>query len=174
MDESLLKDRLALAMAGPPPVSQAALARACGIKQPSVSDWLSGRTKRLEGANLLAAARLLNVAPDWLSTGRGSMRPAVGLSQLGRPDPAILAQTQEFLETAYAFQGKTFEMARDADLFADAYEWLAEDDRPVDGRNLVDFGRWMAGRHQQEKGANDEQEQRATGQIAGEDRRRAG
>ena len=71
-----LQDRLRLAMAGPPRVSQAALAKACGVKPPSVSDWLSGKTKRLEGANLLAAARLLRVSPEWLATGKGAMQIA--------------------------------------------------------------------------------------------------
>ncbi len=51
--------------------SQAGLARACGIKQPSVHGWLSGKTKHIEGANLLRAAAYLGVNPEWLATGRG-------------------------------------------------------------------------------------------------------
>lgn len=70
-------DRLKLAMAGPPEVKPAELARACGIKQPSVSDWLNRRTKQINGANLLAASELLNVNPWWLADGRGPMRPAI-------------------------------------------------------------------------------------------------
>ena len=69
-----LAERLRLAMEGPPKVSQAAIARACNIKAPSVTDWLNGRTKRIEGSNLLATAKLLNVSPDWLASGRGPMR----------------------------------------------------------------------------------------------------
>ncbi len=83
-----LEKRLRLAMAGPPAIKPAALARACGIKQPSVSDWLSGRTKHLEGANLLSAAAYLNVTPEWLSSGRGPMRPADNLP----PDDAAFVQ----------------------------------------------------------------------------------
>lgn len=71
---STLAERLTEAMKGPPAVSQAELARVCGIKQPSVADWLSGRTKRMVGKNLLAASRRLNVNPDWLATGTGPMR----------------------------------------------------------------------------------------------------
>lgn len=71
---STLKERLVEAMKGPPPIRAAALARACGVKQPSVSDWLSGRTKNLEGANLLNAAKALNVSPEWLASGKGPMR----------------------------------------------------------------------------------------------------
>jgi len=66
--------RLEKAMKGPPKIRAAALARACKIKQPSVSDWLSGRTKRLEGANLLSAARFLGVNPEWLATGKPPMK----------------------------------------------------------------------------------------------------
>lgn len=82
---STLKERLALAMAGPPRVSQASLARACGISAPSVNDWVSGKTKTIEGKNLLNAADFLRVSPSWLAEGRGRMRKAVsgseGLSQ---------------------------------------------------------------------------------------------
>ncbi|UBZ00229.1 helix-turn-helix domain-containing protein [Pseudomonas cannabina pv. alisalensis] len=61
-------------MAGPPKVSQAALARACGVTAPSVNDWVSGKTKTIEGQNLLLAADFLQVAPLWLATGKGRMR----------------------------------------------------------------------------------------------------
>lgn len=71
-----LQERLKLAMAGPPKVTQAALARACGIRAPSVNDWLSGKTKTIEGQNLLLAAEYLKVLPMWLATGKGQMRKA--------------------------------------------------------------------------------------------------
>ena len=73
--ETTLKERLTLAMAGPPKVTQAALARACNVRPPSVTDWLSGRTHTLAGPNLLKASRFLGVSPDWLSEGKGLMRP---------------------------------------------------------------------------------------------------
>lgn len=69
-----LQERLKLAMAGPPKVTQAALARACGIRAPSVNDWISGKTKTIEGQNLLIAADFLKVLPMWLATGKGPMR----------------------------------------------------------------------------------------------------
>lgn len=70
--EMTLKDRLAEAMAGPPKISQAALARACKVSQPSVNDWLSGKTKTIKGPTLLRVARFLRVSPDWLATGKGA------------------------------------------------------------------------------------------------------
>ncbi|WP_231909592.1 hypothetical protein [Cupriavidus nantongensis] len=68
-----LSERLKVAMAGPPEVKPVDLARACGVRAPSVADWLNGRTKRLEGANLLAAAEFLRVNPWWLATGKGKI-----------------------------------------------------------------------------------------------------
>ena len=72
-----LAERLKMAMAGPPDVKPSELARACGIRQPSINDWLNGRTKKLEGANLLAAAEFLKVNPWWLAAGTGPMRSAM-------------------------------------------------------------------------------------------------
>lgn len=72
-----LAERLKVAMAGPPEVKPSELARACGIRQPSINDWLNGRTKKLEGANLLAAAECLKVNPWWLANGTGPMRSAM-------------------------------------------------------------------------------------------------
>lgn len=69
-------ERLRAAMAGPPSVKQVDIARACGIKPPSVSDWLNGVSVNIQGKNLLAAAKLLNVRPEWLAKGIGPMRPA--------------------------------------------------------------------------------------------------
>lgn len=69
-----LQERLKLVMAGPPKISQAALARACGVRPPSVNDWISGKTKSIEGENLLLAAQFLRVHPLWLATGKGPMR----------------------------------------------------------------------------------------------------
>ncbi|MDF3822364.1 helix-turn-helix transcriptional regulator [Leptospira sp. 96542] len=72
--KSTLSERLREAMNGPPKVTGKELAAACGIKPPSVSGWLSGDTKTIEGKNLLAAARKLGVEPDWLANGKGPMR----------------------------------------------------------------------------------------------------
>lgn len=77
MKPTTLKERLekALEAMPEPRPKKADLARAAKIKAPSVNDWFSGETKSLKGPNLLSVARVLNVSPDWLSTGRGPMRP---------------------------------------------------------------------------------------------------
>lgn len=61
-------------MDGPPKVTGKALATACGVKPPSVSDWLSGKSKTMVGQNLIAAAEFLRVRPKWLAEGVGPMR----------------------------------------------------------------------------------------------------
>lgn len=86
---STLQERLRQIMAGPPKISQAALARACGITAPSVNDWLSGKTKTIEGQNLLLAAEFLGVSPKWLATGRGPARKAAGLAEGSNVEMAL-------------------------------------------------------------------------------------
>lgn len=66
-----LNDRLREAMAGPPKVSQAALARGVKVSQPTVNDWLSGKSKTIRGPILIRVAAFLGVSPDWLATGKG-------------------------------------------------------------------------------------------------------
>ena len=70
----MLSERLRIAMSESG-VSQADLARACGVKPPSVNGWLSGKAKFLRGENLLSAASALNVSQEWLATGKGQMHP---------------------------------------------------------------------------------------------------
>lgn len=70
-----LAERLKYAMEVLPPkkIKGVELARAVGVKPPSVSDWLSGKSKTMEGENLLRAAKHLNVNPVWLATGNGEI-----------------------------------------------------------------------------------------------------
>jgi transcriptional regulator with XRE-family HTH domain len=72
---STLAERLQRALdAMNPPGSQADLARACGKKGPSVSDWFRGETKSLKADSAILAADFLNVRPRWLIDGTGPMR----------------------------------------------------------------------------------------------------
>lgn len=65
---STLAERLKQAMedAG---VKQVDIARAAGIRPPSVADWLNGKTKNIRGANLVSVAQLLNISEAWLADG---------------------------------------------------------------------------------------------------------
>lgn len=72
-DLKTLAERLKYAMDVLPPkkIKGVDLARAVGVKPPSVSDWLSGKSKTMEGENLLKAAKFLGVNANWLATGSG-------------------------------------------------------------------------------------------------------
>jgi transcriptional regulator with XRE-family HTH domain len=64
-----IKERLGIAAGR----SQAGLARACKIAPASVSAWVSGKAKSIDGKYLTTAADYLGVNPHWLSTGEGEM-----------------------------------------------------------------------------------------------------
>jgi transcriptional regulator with XRE-family HTH domain len=52
-------------------LNQTQLAAACGLRPPSINDWFSGKTKMIDGKNLVLAARALNTTPEWIMTGKG-------------------------------------------------------------------------------------------------------
>lgn len=81
-----LAERVKFAMdsATPKKIKGVDLARCVGVKPPSVSDWLSGKSKTMEGENLLRAAKCLGVNPQWLATGSGEMRPSQTQGQDGQ------------------------------------------------------------------------------------------
>lgn len=54
---------------------QADLAKAAGIKQPSLSELETGETKEISGPTLIALARALRVRPEWLLTGEEPIEP---------------------------------------------------------------------------------------------------
>lgn len=68
-------------------ITQAELARACGVKPPSVNGWLSGKSKFLRGENLLKAAAVLGVSQQWLATGEGLMETAATPSDGSNVEP---------------------------------------------------------------------------------------
>lgn len=68
---STLSERLKLAIERAD-VSKSDLAKACGVKPASVSDWLSGKSKSMRAPVAQKAAEFLNVSIIWLSTGEGS------------------------------------------------------------------------------------------------------
>jgi transcriptional regulator with XRE-family HTH domain len=53
--------------------TQAALAKAAGVKPPSVADWFNGKTRTLKAEPLVRAAIYLGVEPLWLAAGEGPM-----------------------------------------------------------------------------------------------------
>jgi transcriptional regulator with XRE-family HTH domain len=57
-----------------PGVLRAEIARAAGIKQPSVTDWFNGKTVRLKLKPAVKAAELWGCDPLWLGEGEGLPR----------------------------------------------------------------------------------------------------
>lgn len=53
-------------------MDQKALAKAAGIRPPSLSQLESGKSKKLKGSTLLGIAAALKANPDWINTGRGA------------------------------------------------------------------------------------------------------
>ena len=68
---STLSERILELAAGRPRGWQADLARYCRVKPPSVADWVSGKTKKLDGDNLLRLSEFFSANPVWVSTGKG-------------------------------------------------------------------------------------------------------
>lgn len=50
-------------------LTNAQLAKAAHVKQPTAFNWGSGKTKNIKGEPLLRAAQALGVTPIWLATG---------------------------------------------------------------------------------------------------------
>lgn len=71
---STLKDRIheRLEATG---MTNAELAKACNVKQPTSFNWASGKTKKIKGTPLLLAAHALGVTPEWLDSGSGKKFP---------------------------------------------------------------------------------------------------
>jgi len=80
--------------------SQAELALRMSVTQPSVAEWESGR-KAPNMKNLVRLAKLLDVGFEWLSTGRGEMRPppALYVSEAAPADEWRLPEEQRLLNT---------------------------------------------------------------------------
>lgn len=62
------------------------LARQAGVTRGTVSQWVNGPTKTIEGDNLMRAARALNEDPHWLATGERKHLP----TQFGTAEPAAI------------------------------------------------------------------------------------
>jgi transcriptional regulator with XRE-family HTH domain len=56
-------------------LTQVELATKSGVKQGSISDLERGESKSFRGETLLSLAKALNVSPEWLSKGQGTMEP---------------------------------------------------------------------------------------------------
>lgn len=67
-----LKERVTRCAARHPEISQAEIARAAGVRPPSVADWFNGKTKSLKLRPAWKAAQVWGCDPLWLGEGVGS------------------------------------------------------------------------------------------------------
>lgn len=72
MTSSTLQDRIKLALEKSG-LSKTDLWKGCGVSSGTVTTWVKGPNQTISGVNLMNAAKLLGVNPDWLATGRGNM-----------------------------------------------------------------------------------------------------
>jgi transcriptional regulator with XRE-family HTH domain len=125
--------------------SQTDLARGVGIRPASVNDWESGRTKAIDGANLLKAARFLQVDPEWVIFGKASSHahpeaPLPKSSQNVTLDPDMVVETVQALRTYWRRRGRDYDIVTNPEDFIWAYaKRLALGDRPAVA-DLIDFG----------------------------------
>lgn len=118
---SSLQDRFLLLLQEFPHITKADLARAAGVKQPSVSDWFSGKTKTLKAEPASKIAKKYGISAHWLATGQGAMRDDIHANTSpaelgGRRVPLIsLIQAGNWREVVDNFQP------------GDAEEWLYTD-----------------------------------------------
>lgn len=142
-----LAERLKIAMAGPPKVTQAALARACGVKPPSINDWCSGKTKALTAGNLLKAAAKLGVRPRWLAEGIGpkNLDDEYVLPRIGA-EPAAPPFADSIVTTTVRGRARSTLESVPEHLLNEAVahmEWLIEREKKID--SLRGEGRAISG-----------------------------
>lgn len=82
-----LSDRIRTSLSRRADLSQAGLARACGISRASVNAWVNGKTDSIDGKFLTTAASYLGVNAHWLSTGEGAMLPSAGTPVHANTEP---------------------------------------------------------------------------------------
>lgn len=101
---STLSERLEELMKANPEFTQANIARGCGVKQPSVNDWLSGRTKRMRGEVLLKAAAFFQVDEQWLATGKGDKYKCKNISPESSDNKQVIDVSDMSLEKVNALE----------------------------------------------------------------------
>lgn len=52
-------------------ITKSAFSRLVGVSTATTTDWESGTIKMIDGRNLVKAAEVLKVTPEWLMTGKG-------------------------------------------------------------------------------------------------------
>ena len=137
---SSLSDRIKDRMAATG-LTNAQLASAAGVKQPTSFNWGSGKTKNIKGEPLLLAAKALGVTPEWLSTGKGPKLRDLSFDPPEQGNAPIVASdhigqfkvVHASLARAHALLDKLPEAAVEEAILQ--MEWLMEKHKKSDGSN---------------------------------------
>lgn len=128
-------------------LKQTELARACGIKESSVSGWFgkgSRPTRMISGDNLVTVADFLDLKARWIITGKGAKSASDSRSQSVRLDPLMIAETHRALREVYEEAGRVYRIEDEPARFMRVYELRASlSDHPSQDE-WVQFGRKLA------------------------------
>ena len=103
-------------------LTQQQLAKAIGIKQGSLTQLETGKSKAPASITLTKLARLFEVDPEWLMTGKGPQHP---VSSLGDEESELV-----LLFRSLSTEGRAYVLGRARTVHQDEYEHR---DQPADG-----------------------------------------
>lgn len=110
---STLAERLKQLSEGLPRGWQKKLALACHVSAPSVSDWISGKSKNIQYDHAVKAAMFFGVNADWLRTGKGNAADPISTrSDSVAPENTIQASPLQ-LDNSYAQVVNAINVLRD-------------------------------------------------------------
>jgi transcriptional regulator with XRE-family HTH domain len=127
--------------------NQSELAKACGIKEPSVSGWFgkgSRPTRMISGDNLVSVAKFLGLTPEWIITGKGKKSASDQGSQSVRLDPLMIAETHRALREVYEEEGRVYRIEAEPARFMRVYELRASMSNTPSQEEWVQFGMKLA------------------------------
>ncbi|WP_093280781.1 helix-turn-helix transcriptional regulator [Pseudoxanthomonas sp. CF125] len=111
-----------------------------GTTKQSMSQIEKGKTQVPGGVALEAWSRYYGVSIQWLTTGKGSKKPADKASQSVSEDENIMTQAAEYVLGQFEQWGISLRPKEDADLITGVFRILK---RPNDN-NVVVVTRWLA------------------------------
>lgn len=145
--------------------SQVEFAKDVGLHKNTVARYEAG--EREPDGDYLKRLMALGYNANWILTGDGPQRLEGALqsqSQVPRLDPDTITAALKLLSWAFELQGATYDPAKDPDLLADTYAFLAEHEGSVTPDNLVDFSKHLAQKRAAQK--EDVSAQKGTGNTA--------
>lgn len=111
-------------------LTQDQLAKALGIKQGSLTQLETGKSKGPSSKTLTKLARIFEVDPEWLMTGKGAQHP---VSALGESEAELV-----LIYRSLSPEGREYVLGRARTLHRDEYERRPDDPRKSTGRRAAD------------------------------------